>query len=463
MSVNAVSNTSKSYDAGAPPAPANQKSAAPSSSEPETARKVSDEERSSKASESRFAGNVMRAKLDGEIDSVYQKEVIASSDPKKELRDASKANARLEQIATSNPEAYQAITKNVAKLADNKKQALIQVVMDPAATPQSIKVAAESLGALPEGSKIVFSGQQYKGVLFSGDQPTMDHLKKLKEDGKINQAELDVFGAISKNEGQLNAINTYDGEAVSYGLRQNNGGNLHSLLKAVKEEAPDKFKEYFEDKGLTIGDEQGRLLLRYKSPASGQEYKLPDEKAKISLEDRLHLARVFHEAGKDPKVNDILNTAQLPSARASLRQAMSTRVAGGAVADFVGTSRGKAYINDSFNHIPGMAKEHFRKAALDVYAKHGFDVSDPKTLNKDRLFDSVAQELYQKEHPGVQLPFDQAKEYRNKAKAQIEEEYIQKTKDLRMEYFQENAPQRLGEMKRRYNNIEDYFRHRNAA
>ena len=455
MSINAVSNNAKSYEAGTSTLPAVQSQT--DSSIPEPKRIASEEERFARSSELQLAGSAMRAKLDAEIDSVYQKEIIAPTDPKKPLRNASQANSKLEQVAASDPAAYKAITDNIGKLNDNKKQALIQVITDPNATPQSIRVAAESLGSLPEGAQVQSNGQKYTGITFRGDQPSMDHLKKLKEDGKISKDEFDVFAAISKNEGNVNAINTYDSEAVSYGLRQNNGGALHPLLKAVKEQNPEKFKEHFEDKGLSIGEENARRLLLYKSPASGQEFKLPDEKAKIPLEDRLHLANVFYQAGKDPDVGPILNGAQLPSARASLNQAMNTPVAGGAVSDFVGTSRGKAYINDSFNHIPDNAQKDFKQSGLDVYSKHGFDTGDPKRLNKDQLVDRVAQELYQKEHPGEQLHSDQAKEFRSRAKGVIEEEFIQGTKTLRMEHFKESAPDRLPEMERRYNNIENYF------
>jgi hypothetical protein len=462
MSVNAVSNQPKTYDAGTNAIPPAQSQAEAGS--PEATRKATEEERSARSSESKFAGSVMRAKLDGEIDSVYQKEVLTPGDPKKPLRNAAEANAKLEQIATSDPAAYRAITDNIATLDDNKKQALIQVITDPNATPQSMRVAAESLGGLPESAKVHSNGQKYTGVVFGGDQPTIDHLKKLKEEGKINQSEFDVFAAISKNEGNLNAINTYDSEAVSYGLRQNNGGALHPMLKAVKDQSPEKFKQHFEDKGLSIREENGRRLLQYESPASGNKFTLPDEKAKIPLEDRLHLANVFHQAGKDPEVNAILNQAQHPSARASLNHAMNTPVAGGKVSDFVGTSRGKAYINDAFNHLPKNAQDQFKQAALDIYSRHGFDVNDPKKLSKDQLVDKVAHEFYQKEHPGQQMPSDQAKEYRgNKARGFLEEEYIQRTKQLRMEHFKEKAPERLAEMERRYNNIEQYFRSRSAA
>jgi hypothetical protein len=455
MSVNAVSNSPKSYDAAAAtmPVPQTQSESLP----PDSKRIATEEERNARSSESQLAGSAMRAKLDAEIDSVYQKEVIAPADPKKPLRNAAQANGKLEQIAASDPAAYRAITDNIAKLNDNKKQALIQVITDPNATPQSIRVASEALGGLPEAAQVQSNGQKYTGITFRGDQPTMDHLKQLKGDGKITKDEFDVFAAISGNEGNVNAINTYDSEAVSYGLRQNNGGALHPLLKAVKDQNPEKFKQNFEDKGLSIGEENGRRLLRYKSPASGHEFKLPDEKGKIPLEDRLHLANVFYQAGKDAEVNAILNGAQHPSARASLNHAMNTPVAGGTVSDFVGTSRGKAYINDSFNHIPDSAQKDFKQVAVDVYSKHGFDVSDPKILKKDQLIDQVAREIYQGQHPGEQLPADQLKEYRSMAKSQVEEEFIQQTKDLRMQHFKETAPERLPEMERRYKNIEQYF------
>jgi hypothetical protein len=49
------------------------------------------------------------------------------------------------------------------------------------------------------------------------------------------------------------------------------------------------------------------------------------------------------------------------------------------------------------------------------------------------------------------------------AQQKIEEEFIQKTKDLRMDFFKENQPLRLSEMERRYQNIEQYFQAQRAA
>jgi hypothetical protein len=465
MSIQAVQGNSKSYDAGATTPPAGQKQPdAAVSSSTETVVGPNGEERHAKTQESKLAGDAMRAKLDEAVDSVYETEskgsVLVSSDPAKPLPNGTKANGKLQEIASTDPAAHKAIIDTLPNLNDNKKRALTQVIMSPGATPQSIRVAAESLGSLPEGAKVTSDGKRYTGVMFAGDRPAIDHLKKQKEEGKLSQSEFDVFAAISKNEGQLNAINTRDGEVVSYGLRQNSAaGQLQPLLKAVKDKNPEKFKECFEDKGISLREDKGRMILQYKSPASGKEFSLPDDKSKgIPLEDRLHLAKVFYAASKDPQVNDILNSAQVPSARRSLNHAMSTKVAGGTVADLVATSRGKAYINDTFNHLSGPAQEQFKKAALDVYSKHGFDITDPKKLNRDQLFDKVAQDLYQKDHPGAQLPADKMKDYRNIARRQIEEEFIQKTKDHRMTYFKETDPTRLGEMQERYNKIEQYFK-----
>ncbi len=468
MSVNGVQTSSKSYDAGVNGLPAVQKQpqqAAPAAdAENNTARQVNDEEKNSKTSEARLAGDAMRARLDGEMDSAKAGEaktqLLASTDatnPKK-LANSSEANKKLQEIAASDPLAYQAITGSIPKMNDNKKQALIQVIMSPDATPQSIKLAAESLAGLPEKAHVQSNGKKYTGISFGGDQSSQDHLKKLKDEGKLGQGEFDVLMSISKNEGQMNAVNTYDGEVVSFGLRQNSAsGALQPLLKSVRDQNPEKFKEHFEDKGISLKEESGRTLLLYKSPSSGKEFKLPDEKKKIPLEDRLHLANVFHAASKDPQVSDILNTAQVRSARNSLNQALGTAVAGGSVAQYVTSNRGKATINDWYNHLPANAKEDFKKSMLDVYSKHGFDTSDPKKLNRDQLTSKVAEELYQKDHPGAHIPAERMADYKKMATQQIEEEFIQKTKQLRMEYFKEKDPGRVGEIENRYKRVDQYF------
>ena len=121
---------------------------------------------------------------------------------------------------------------------------------------------------------------------------------------KITQSEINVMIAVAENEGNLDAINTWDNAFLSFGLFQwtagtdSARGELPALLERIKKEDRDLFDKYCGQHGLdvaqvTSGLEYGYLSLR------GTTIKTPAAKEQLR---QAPWAFYFWLAGQDPAV-----------------------------------------------------------------------------------------------------------------------------------------------------------------
>lgn len=102
-----------------------------------------------------------------------------------------------------------------------------------------------------------------KGVFLYGQQRPLDFIQNnassLAELG-LTASVINVMAAVSENEGNLDAINTWDNSYLTFGMFQwtigagNNKGELPALLKKIKAADPAVFEKYFGRYGLDIAD-----------------------------------------------------------------------------------------------------------------------------------------------------------------------------------------------------------------
>ncbi len=107
-----------------------------------------------------------------------------------------------------------------------------------------------------------FLGKKFrKGIFRTGTQNTEDFIQEnpdLLAKLKISESEANALLATSENEGNLDAINTWDNSFMSFGMFQwtlgakNNKGELPALAKLVKEKYPDAFEQFCGQFGLTV-------------------------------------------------------------------------------------------------------------------------------------------------------------------------------------------------------------------
>lgn len=87
-----------------------------------------------------------------------------------------------------------------------------------------------------------------------------EHKAKLR-DLELTESSIEVVKSVARNEGNLDAINTYDRGFVSLGIYQwtlgtgDKAGELAALLKKVKSFYPHTFRIFFQDFGIDIAEE----------------------------------------------------------------------------------------------------------------------------------------------------------------------------------------------------------------
>ncbi len=119
---------------------------------------------------------------------------------------------------------------------------------------------------------------------------------------ELSQSDINVILATAENEGNLDAVNTWDNQFISFGLFQwtaggkNSPGELAALLARIKKNNPDNFQHYWGQFGLDIVDtssKTGWITL------NGQRLKSTQQKSVL----REHIwAYRFARAGADQQI-----------------------------------------------------------------------------------------------------------------------------------------------------------------
>ncbi len=121
---------------------------------------------------------------------------------------------------------------------------------------------------------------------------------------KVSQSEINVMIAVAENEGNLDAINTWDNAFLSFGLFQWTAGQagargeLPALLARIKNEDRDLFDKYCGQHGLDVAEITPGLVYGYFS-LRGTLIKTPAAKAQLR---KAPWAFYFWLAGQDPAV-----------------------------------------------------------------------------------------------------------------------------------------------------------------
>jgi len=84
--------------------------------------------------------------------------------------------------------------------------------------------------------------------------------RSMLRDLNLTDSEINVIAAAAQNEGNMDAINTWDSHFLSFGIFQwtsggpDSAGELPALLKLIKQRYPEEFQHYFTQFGLDIVD-----------------------------------------------------------------------------------------------------------------------------------------------------------------------------------------------------------------
>ncbi len=160
--------------------------------------------------------------------------------------------------------------------------------------------------AAPDGS--VFARRYRRGVYNRG-RTTVDQFAAAHGDllADSSASALRVLGAVSANEGRLEAVNTWDAAFLSFGCLQWSAGQgsakgeLAALLERLKREEPAAFGRHFAVHGLDVAEVRGRLAYG-RIVLAGEVLRTPAEKEQLRS---LTWAWRFGRAGADPAVGRV--------------------------------------------------------------------------------------------------------------------------------------------------------------
>ena len=148
-----------------------------------------------------------------------------------------------------------------------------------------------------------------KGISRRGSQNTEEFIREnpeLLSKLKISKSEVNALLATSENEGNLDAINTYDNSYMSFGMFQwtlgakSSKGELPALIKLVKEKYPKAFEQFCGQFGLSVSADTnatyGYLIYKNKKIDTAAEKKFFRKNI---------VAYRFAAAGMDKRVNAV--------------------------------------------------------------------------------------------------------------------------------------------------------------
>jgi hypothetical protein len=218
------------------------------------------------------------------------------------------------------------------------------------------KVVYATLLAKPE--KVFLGRIHRKGLHRVGLQEPetfiRNHREKLLE-VNLTDSEMNVIFAVSENEDNLDAVNTWDGQFISFGMFRwtagspDKPGELPALIKTVKERYPDDFQHYWGQFGLDVVDvdhKSGWFNYRGKKLISAAD--------KAMLREPVWAFR-FARAGADLEIQ----AAQILHAVNRINQfyfAKSAKLDGHALADLITSEYGVALLLDNHVNRPGYVR-----------------------------------------------------------------------------------------------------------
>ena len=203
-----------------------------------------------------------------------------------------------------------------------------------------------------------------QGAYFYGDRKPLDYINNQRNslnDLGLTDSAINVMVAVSENEGNLDAVNTWDNAFMTFGMFQwtagvqSDPGELPALLQKIKAADGSVFQKYFGRHGLDVIDADditGFFSL------DGQQL------ATASLKERLRTyewAFYFWLAGQDPLVQSI--EIQHALARiGTFYRARGCRAKGHDIADLVTSEYGVGLLLDNHVNRPAYIKPCLEKA-----------------------------------------------------------------------------------------------------
>lgn len=180
---------------------------------------------------------------------------------------------------------------------------------------------------------------------------------------KMSESLVRVMVAVSVNEGNLDAVNTWDNSFMTFGMFQwtlgarSDKGELPALLKKIKAQDETVFHQFFGQYGLGVSQEDTNTTYGYLT-LDEQVIKASSQKEQLRTN---QWAIRFFEAGQDP----IVQAIQVEHAAARLLNFYwkeTLKSTGDTLADVVTSEFGVALLLDNHVNRPGYVRRCVDKA-----------------------------------------------------------------------------------------------------
>ncbi|WP_256843190.1 hypothetical protein, partial [Rodentibacter pneumotropicus] len=199
------------------------------------------------------------------------------------MPDSEVLDKKIEQKQSKKPEK---IDKKEQKQDGEKKENTIE--QRSQANGKPVDVAKPKKGECQCGKKLInaIKCTRYKtkvmtqfGPVYKGNQPLSryTHWNRLISEGKVSQDESHILIAMSANEGNLDAVQSYDSEILTAGASQKTinilgEGELPIQMNKFKVQFPQLFDKYFKCCGWDVHLKSGKYVAYYNN-STGAELK----------------------------------------------------------------------------------------------------------------------------------------------------------------------------------------------
>jgi peptidoglycan hydrolase-like protein with peptidoglycan-binding domain len=204
-----------------------------------------------------------------------------------------------------------------------------------------------------------------RGLYTSGDQKAQKFIDAKRAELKMlgmSDSALNVMIGVSENEGNLDAINTWDNAFMTFGMFQwtigtkSAKGELPALLKKIRDADADVFEKYYGRHGIDVSsatnDTYGHLVL------NGHVVNTSNEKAQFR---KPNWCFYFWKAGQDPLVQSV-SLMHAFSRIAVFHRSRKYQIHGHDVADVVTSEYGIALVLDNHVNRPGYVRSCLTRA-----------------------------------------------------------------------------------------------------
>jgi hypothetical protein len=250
------------------------------------------------------------------------------------------------------------------------------------------------------------------GPLYSGSLKLASYKSwsKIVSSGKVSLEEKEIILAMSENEGNMDAVQSYDSEILTAGAMQKTinpqgYGELSIQLWEFKQSYPDKFKELFENCGWTVKEieipqKNKTIIKKYQSHYNDKTGK--DLKALIrkGFEAKKNKQKVICSP-MEPFINackdDDFQEKQIVDFIKRLNIAINKKPTGYSnnIKDFVKSKLGKATVLDHDVNRPGHVSDCFRDALNQFFAKNKKISKNPEDWKENHaIYEKEVLEIY---------------------------------------------------------------------